>query len=153
MTAAEINQHAPYVVATGPRPDVPSLLAMADVFAFPSEYGEGVPRALMEAALCQLPLIATDLAGCREVITPGYNGTLVPLRDPKAFAAQILHTLNNRDQSAQMAARGPALIRGDFSLAAVVQRHAELYELQLRAPGHSGSTGLKQRAGGVVSQT
>ena len=131
VSAAEINRHSDYVIATGSRPDVPSLLAIADVFAFPSEYAEGVPRALMEAALCGLPIVATDVVGCREVIKPGWNGTLVPLRDPRALADQILHLLSNREEAAKMAAYGPALIRGDFSLECVVDRHAALYERQL----------------------
>ena len=144
VSAAEIERHSGYVIATGSRPDVPSLLAMSDVFAFPSEYAEGIPRALMEAALCGLPIVATQVAGCREVITPGHNGALVPLRNPRMLADSILHVLNNRGQAARMAARGPELIRGDFSLSSVVDRHAELYERELaRVSGQSPMKNLK----------
>jgi glycosyltransferase involved in cell wall biosynthesis len=134
VTEAEIQEHAGYVIATGPRPDVASLLAMADLFAFPSEYAEGLPRALMEAALCGLPIVATDLAGCREIIRDGWNGYLVPERRPRALANRILHALENREESARMAERGPDLVRREFSLEKVVERHAELYERQLLPP-------------------
>jgi len=46
---ADIDRYVPHVVALGPRRDVPSLLALADVFAFPTQYREGVPRVLLEA--------------------------------------------------------------------------------------------------------
>ena len=57
VSQAEIDRHAPYVKALGPRSDVPALLSLADVFAFPTEYREGVPRVLLEAALAGLPIV------------------------------------------------------------------------------------------------
>jgi glycosyltransferase involved in cell wall biosynthesis len=138
VSAAEIGRHAGYVIATGARTDVPALLAMADLFAFPSEYAEGVPRALMEAALSGLPIVATDIAGCREVIRDGRNGRLTPLRDPGALAGAIEGLLRDRDRALEMGSRGPDLIRGDFSLDNVVARHAELYE-QILNRGRRGA--------------
>jgi len=128
MSDEEMARQAPYVIAAGARTDIPSLLAMADVFAFPSEYAEGVPRALMEAALSRLPIVASDIEGCREVIRDGWNGRLTPMRDPEALAAGILSLLRDRDRAAAMAARGPETIRNTFCLDAVVARHAEVYE-------------------------
>lgn len=128
MSASEIARHSDYVIATGARTDVPELLAMADVFAFPSEYAEGVPRALMEAALSSLRIVATDIAGCREVIRDGWNGLLTPLRDPRALADAILAMIGDPERAREMANRGPAVIRGAFSLDNVVVQHVELYE-------------------------
>lgn len=128
MSDEEMARQAPYVIAAGARTDIPSLLAMADVFAFPSEYAEGVPRALMEAALSRLPIVASDIEGCREVIRDGWNGRLTPMRDPEALAAGILSLLRDRDRAAAMASRGPETIRSTFCLDAVVARHAEVYE-------------------------
>lgn len=138
MSDDEMSRHSDYVIETGARDDVPSLLAMANVFAFPSEYAEGIPRALMEAALCGLPVVATAIDGCREVIRDGWNGVIAPLRSPHAFADGILTLLENRDRALTMAARGPALIRKDFSLDAIVAGHVELYE-RLLARGHRGT--------------
>src|SRR4029077_12362566 len=64
VSQAELDSHAPYVVATGPRSDIPTLLRAADVFAFPTEYREGIPRALLEAAMARLPIVATSMPGC-----------------------------------------------------------------------------------------
>jgi glycosyltransferase involved in cell wall biosynthesis len=128
MRAEEFERHAGYVVAPGSRGDVPSLLAMADIFAFPTEYAEGVPRAVMEAALAGLPIVASDIAGCREVIEDKWSGLLTPLRDPRALADRVIALLDDREAASAMGARGPALIRRTFSLDNVVDRHAALYE-------------------------
>jgi glycosyltransferase involved in cell wall biosynthesis len=124
----EFDRRRDYVLATGMRTDVPALLGVSDVFAFPSEYAEGVPRAIMEAALCALPIVATDIAGCREVIVDGWNGVLTPKRSPEKMAARILGLLDDRATALAMGARGPDLIRGKFALDNVVSRHAEVYQ-------------------------
>ena len=76
------------VILLGHVDDMPALLAQTDIAILPS-YGEGVPRSLLEAAACGLPLIATDVPGCREIVQPGVNGLLVPPKDASALAAAI----------------------------------------------------------------
>jgi glycosyltransferase involved in cell wall biosynthesis len=145
VTDEELAPYSEYVIATGSRSDVPSLLAMSDVFAFPSDYGEGVPRALMEAALCGMPIVTTDKAGCREVIRDGWNGYVTPARDPKAMADRILDLLNDRAAGERMGAHGPDLIKSTFSLDEVVNQHAALYEKLL------GERRLKNGSKGELS--
>ena len=134
VTDAEIAAHRPYVVAVGKRADVPSLLAMADVFAFPTEYREGVPRALLEAALAGLPLVATRMPGCTDVVRDGESGCLVPPRSPSALAERILAMLGNRPAARAMGGRAAALVRREFGLELTAIRYAGLYRALLR-PG------------------
>lgn len=61
----------------GTTDDVVSVLHGADCFVLPSYYREGVPRSLLEAGSCSLPLITTDSVGCRETVIDGINGFLV----------------------------------------------------------------------------
>jgi glycosyltransferase involved in cell wall biosynthesis len=68
--------------------DMPTLLAGADIVVLPS-YREGLPKSLIEAAACARPLITTDVPGCREVVTHGVDGLLVPVRDGEALAKAI----------------------------------------------------------------
>lgn len=128
ITDQDFARHAGYVIAPGARRDVPALLNMADAFVFPSEYAEGIPRSLMEAALAGLPIVTTDLPGCQEVIRDGWNGVLVPQRNPKELAAGILRVLADREAAQRMGARGPAKIRQGFGLSDVAEQHAALYE-------------------------
>jgi len=60
--------------------DVRPALAQASVFVLPS-YREGTPKTVLEAMACGRPIIVTDVPGCRETVTEGENGYLVPARD------------------------------------------------------------------------
>jgi len=127
VTQAEIDQHAPYVVATGPRSDVPALLKSADLFAFPTEYREGVPRALLEAALAGLPIVSTSMPGCCEVVRDGWSGYLVPPHAPDSLASRIIDLLGERKTAEIMADRAEQLVAEKFSLRMIVARHVSLY--------------------------
>jgi len=128
VTQAEIDRHAPYVLAVGPRSDVPALLGLADVFAFPTEYLEGVPRALLEAAVAGRPIVTTRMPGCTDVIRDGQNGFLVPPRDARLLAERILDLLRDRVTAAAMGARAAQLVRKEFNLEITVARYAAVYE-------------------------
>jgi glycosyltransferase involved in cell wall biosynthesis len=128
MTQAEIDRHAPYVLAIGPRTDIPALLRLADVFAFPTEYREGVPRALLEAAVAACPIVTTRMPGCYDVILDGWNGFLVPPRSPRLLADRILDLLRDRESACVMGARAAELVRKEFNLGITVARYAALYE-------------------------
>jgi glycosyltransferase involved in cell wall biosynthesis len=129
---ADIDRHAPYVMAIGRRSDVPALLAAADVFAFPTEYREGVPRAVLEAALSSLPIVATRMPGCCDVVRDGWNGYLVPTRSPGALAAKIVALLSDRETARTMGRRAAELVRHEFNLDSTVNRYAALYRELIR---------------------
>jgi glycosyltransferase involved in cell wall biosynthesis len=90
ITPAEMKAaEAVGVVFLGHRLDVEALYAAMDVFVLPS-YREGFPRAAMEAAASGLPIVATDVRGCRQVVDHDRTGLLVPVRDGAALAEAIL---------------------------------------------------------------
>jgi glycosyltransferase involved in cell wall biosynthesis len=72
----------------GLRDDVDLLYRGMDVFVLAS-HREGYPRAAMEAAASGVPVVATDVRGCRQVVADGVTGLLVPVRAPAALAAAI----------------------------------------------------------------
>jgi len=76
----------------------------ASVFVLPS-YREGVPLSTQEAMAMGRPVITTDVPGCRETVSDGVNGYLVPARDPAALAQAMLRFL---DDPARVAAMGRA---------------------------------------------
>lgn len=69
--------------------DIETLWARAHIAVLPSRR-EGLPKALLEAAACARPLIATDVPGCREVVIPNETGILIPADDAPALAAAIV---------------------------------------------------------------
>jgi len=78
----------PRVTWLGLRADLPPLYAAMDVLALPS-HREGLPRTLLEAAAMERPIVATRVRGCREVVSPGETGLLVPPRQPRALREAI----------------------------------------------------------------
>ena len=128
VTQAEIDRHAPYVTALGWRSDVPALLRAADVFAFPTELREGVPRALLEAAIAGCPIVTTDMPGCNDVIRDGWNGLLVPPGSAQCLSERILRLLRDPGSAKSLANRAAALVRKDFSLKLTVDRYVAVYD-------------------------
>jgi glycosyltransferase involved in cell wall biosynthesis len=76
------------VVFLGHRGDIDALYPAMDMFVLAS-HREGFPRAAMEAAAMRVPIVATDIRGCRQVVDEDVNGLLVPPRDARALAVAI----------------------------------------------------------------
>jgi glycosyltransferase involved in cell wall biosynthesis len=112
-------------VHTGHRDDVDALYAAMDVFCLPS-HREGFPRAAMEAAASGLPVVATDIRGCRQVVEPGRTGALVPVRSPAALAS-ALGAYADPEVRARHGAAGRAKAVAEFDEAAVVARVLAAY--------------------------
>lgn len=74
----------PRIHALGFMEDIRPVLHLANVLVLPS-YREGFPNVVLQAGSMELPVIATDINGCNEIIEPGFNGWLVPPRDAKAL--------------------------------------------------------------------
>ena len=85
----------------GWRNDLPDMLAAMDLFVLPS-WREGVPRSAIEAAAMGLPLVLTDIRGCREIVRDGQEGLLVPPRDPGRLAEAIGALVREPEERARM---------------------------------------------------
>ena len=73
----------------GSRTDMADVYSMFDVYTLAS-YREGFPRSAMEAAAMGLPVVATDIRGCRQVVADGETGALVPVGDAGRLASALL---------------------------------------------------------------
>lgn len=78
----------------GDRADVPELLGQMDIFAFSTTEHEGFGIALIEAMAAGLPIVASDVAACREVLANGDVGRLVPPADSEALSLALADWLN-----------------------------------------------------------
>lgn len=116
-----------FVQFLGMRSDIPELLAASDVFVLPSHGREGVPRALMEAAAMERPIVATNVRGCREVVHHEVTGLLVPPRDWPQLAAAILRLVDNREEAARLGSRAGELARHRFDENDYCRRLADCY--------------------------
>jgi len=111
----------------GHRDDMPNLLQQVDIAVLPS-YHEGVPRFLLEAAACGLPLVATDIEGCRVVVREGVNGFLVPSRQPMALADALERLLRDPLLRHQMGKASRHIAETEFDERKILAEWVALYE-------------------------
>ena len=97
-----------------------------DAFVLPS-HREGVPRAAMEAAAMELPVVATDIRGCREVVRHGETGLLVAARDAAALAGALESLLADSGLRRAMGQAGRRHIERDFNQEQVLDRLRAFY--------------------------
>lgn len=125
---AELARHRPYVQAIGLRDDIPGILAISDLFVFPTQYREGVPRVLLEASAASLPIVASDMPGCDEVVRHGENGFLVPPGDAASLVAAISDLLPDAGRRKAMGQKGQRMLAGRLSLDRIVDDYLIAYE-------------------------
>ncbi len=113
--------------------DIAGLLQGCHVAVLPTIYREGVPKTLLEASAAGLPMIASDTAGCREVVTDGVTGLLVPPRmvEPLAQAMLLMGEDAELRRRCGRAARDKA--EAVFSVDDVVEHTFRIYEELLQA--------------------
>lgn len=121
--------------------EMAALLRRVDVAVLPS-YHEGVPLFLLEAAASGLPIVATDIPGCRMVLEPGDNGLLVPPRDPEALAAALERVLVDENLRAVMGRASRKIAESRFDQRSILDAYEKLY----REMGLLPSSGTERAA-------
>ncbi len=117
------------------------LMRQADLFVNSSLW-EGFPISLIEAATSGLPMVATHVAGNREMIVPGLNGVLVPPGDAEALASAMADALSDEAAYAALSAGALESARR-FSIERCATAHLALYD---DARGRRANAPVSQRA-------
>ncbi len=117
------------IVFLGQLDDVRTELAGCSVYCLPSYYREGVPRSVLEALATGRPIITTDATGCRETVTPGINGWLVPQRDHHALAKAMMDACQDREQLARMGEQSRMIAESKFDVDIINSDIAEFMKL------------------------
>lgn len=116
LTQAELDAAiASGISFLGKLEDVRSAIADCSVYVLPS-YREGTPRSVLEAMAMGRAIITTDAPGCRQTVTEGVNGRLIPPRDAKALAAAMEEFILQPQQIAPMGAASLARARETFDV-------------------------------------
>lgn len=115
----------------GPSDDIPEEYANAHIAVLPS-YREGLPKSLLEAAAAGLPMVATDVPGCREVCCHEQTGLLVPSRVIEPLADALERLAKNTDLRTAYGAAARHLAEEEFAEEIVVARTIALYGEILR---------------------
>jgi glycosyltransferase involved in cell wall biosynthesis len=106
--------------------DMDTLYKAMDLFVLAS-HREGLPLAGMEAAAMGLPVVMTDVRGCRQIVEPGRTGLLVPVGDAPVLAAAISKLGDDPELRAEMGAAGRALAQSEFDERQVARVSLDTY--------------------------
>lgn len=106
--------------------NVLKYLNQSKISILPS-YREGLPKSLLESASCGLPIIATDVVGCKEVCIHNYNGILVEVKDSKSIVRAIKSLINNKKKRLLFSKNGRKLVLNNFCVNKISKQFTDLY--------------------------
>lgn len=106
--------------------DMPALFRSVDVVTLPS-YREGLPKGLIEAGASGLPLVTTDVPGCREVVTNNVDGLLVPVKNANALAGALARLCDDPPLRARLGAAARTKALTEFDERIVIERTVSVY--------------------------
>jgi len=111
----------------GHRTDMRELFRAASIAALPTSYNEGVPRFLLEGAAAGLPLVASDLPGCRTVVRDGENGFIIAPGDVQALTHALATLLGDSDLRRRMGRASRRIAVEEFDDDQILERYIDLY--------------------------
>jgi glycosyltransferase involved in cell wall biosynthesis len=113
------------ILCKGNISDIRQALELAHCVVLPS-YREGMSRSLLEAAASGIPIITTDVPGCREIVSDEVNGYLCAVKDSGDLACKIEKFLTlTASQIKVMGSAGRSKIEREFSVEIVVDKYLE----------------------------
>lgn len=125
------------VTFEGEHADVRPFLQRAHVFVLSSLW-EGLPYTIIEAMAARVPVVSTDVGGCRELVVSGETGTLVPPRDPAALAEAMHRLWADEALRVKYGHAGYAFASRLFRLEDCVDANAQVYQECLESRGLVG---------------
>lgn len=113
------------VVLAGYQEDIPEMLSAFDAFCLPS-FSEGLPVSLLEAMAAQLPVIASDVSGNKEVVTHEKTGLLFPSDDDEQLAFLLGDLMSDSGRLREIAANGFDYVWKEHSSESWVRKYTTL---------------------------
>ncbi|MDZ4232093.1 MAG: glycosyltransferase family 4 protein, partial [Candidatus Pacearchaeota archaeon] len=114
------------VIFLGERTDVEELYPVMDVFVLPS-FREGLGLSILEASAMKVPVVASDIRGCREGVEDGVTGFLVPSNNPERLAEALVRVLKNPQEAKKMGEAGRRRVEREFNEEVVFAKMVKQY--------------------------
>ncbi len=128
LSTLEAWSRLPGVEWLGRQTDIPAIWRDADIAVIPSRGGEGLPRALLEAASSGRPIVTSDVPGCRDFVRDGVEGRVVTPGSAEALATALADLLNDSDLREKMGANARARLLDGYTEAQVAATVGALYQ-------------------------
>jgi glycosyltransferase involved in cell wall biosynthesis len=124
---------AGHVIMTGPRTDMPDIVAALDILVMPSLWLEASPAVIKEAMALRVPVVASNIGGVPEIMTHEHEGLIVPPGDETALEQALRSLIDNPYQRSTMAQRGRQRILDHFTDESLVDNMLAAYHSILQA--------------------
>ncbi|MEG4090569.1 glycosyltransferase family 4 protein [Microcoleus sp. Pol12B4] len=115
------------VTLTGIRQDIPEILGLLDIFTLPTFTHEGLPRSIVEAMSMSLPVVATDIRGCREAVLHEKTGLIVPPQDSQKLAEALGKLLSNSEMRSAYGQASRQRVEAEYDESFVFERLENFY--------------------------
>lgn len=103
-----------------------AVYQQADIVCFPS-YAEGLPKSLLESASCELPIVAFNVRGCREVVVNNINGFLVEPHNQEQLCNAVKKLITNKKLRENMGKKGREIVVNNFSQEQIGEETLQLW--------------------------
>ena len=120
------------ILFLGERTDVDELYAVMDIFTLPS-YREGFPHSVMEASAMALPIITTDVRGCRDAVDANITGMIIPPKNAQELEKAIIYLLSNPDIARNMGQAGRKKAEREFDKNILLQKMGKIIETLIKS--------------------
>lgn len=109
-----------------PHRDVPNIMSGFDVMVLPSN-AESFGVVALEAAACEVPVVASNVGGLPEVVIEGRTGYLVPPRDPVELAERVIRLVESSDLRRTFGRQGRIMVLERYAWPTCVDRMESVY--------------------------
>lgn len=120
------------VMWAGWQEDIPKTISEASIVCFPTYYGEGLPRILIEAGAAGRPVVTTDISACREIIQHEVNGLLVAPRDVQALVEALRKLISDTALRQRLGVAGREIVMASFTVETINKETMALYKANTR---------------------
>lgn len=114
------------VIFTGYAANVTYYLNAIDILVLPSLW-EGLPNAILQAMSVGVPVVASNVGGCPEIIRDLYNGILFPPNDEENFVESVGMLIEDSELRTEFAANARKTVEEKFSLQRMIEEYVVLY--------------------------
>jgi glycosyltransferase involved in cell wall biosynthesis len=118
----------PGVSWRGRTADIVGVWRTTDIAVVPALGGDGMPRAMLEAAACGRPLVVSNVPGCRHFVRPGIEGLIVPPGDAAALAEALATLAADRPLQLSAGAAARRKVVREYTETAVRAKTREIYQ-------------------------
>ena len=107
---------------------ISQFLLTADIFIQASDY-EGLPHSVLEAINYEVPILSTEVGGCKDLLNDGERGFIIPIPpDKKIIAENIIYIINNKDEATKRADAAKVFISKEYSFLVQANQYMKIFQ-------------------------